>query len=100
MTPNAWEAVHALATDSWLWIEQVCINQEDSAEKDVQIGLMGEIYSRCAECVIWLGPEDEYTADAFGLVRRLNASITSNEALPYKWHILYNLPHEKNREMH
>jgi len=99
-TPNAWEAVHTLVTDSWLWIDQICINQKDFAEKDVQIGLMNEIYSRCAECVIWLGSEDEYTAGAFGLVRQLNASITSDEALPYQWHVLYNLPHEKIREMH
>jgi len=98
--PGNREAVHTLVTDSWLWIDQICIDQKNSAEKDVQIGLMDEIYSRCAECVIWLGSEDDYTAGAFGLVRRLNAKITSNEALPFEWSILYNLPQEKIREMH
>jgi hypothetical protein len=44
-TPNAWEAVHTLVTDSWLWIDQICIDQGNPAEKDVQIGLMNEIYS-------------------------------------------------------
>jgi hypothetical protein len=34
------------------------------------------------------------------VVRRLNASITSNEAPPYHWSMLYNLSHEKIREMH
>lgn len=38
-----------------LWIDQVCINQEDTAEKEIQVALMGEVYSRADKVVVWLG---------------------------------------------
>ncbi|OAF99362.1 HET-domain-containing protein [Paraphaeosphaeria sporulosa] len=45
-------------TDSiFLWIDQICINQEDVQEKQKQIPLMGLIYSHATSTVIWLGDE-------------------------------------------
>jgi hypothetical protein len=43
----------------FLWIDQVCINQLDIAEKEKQIPLMGLIYTNATNTVIWLGDEDE-----------------------------------------
>lgn len=40
-----------------LWIDAVCINQCDNAEKTVQIAMMGEIYAKARQTVIWLGEE-------------------------------------------
>jgi hypothetical protein len=40
-----------------IWIDQICINQDDLAEKSVQIGLMRKIYSQACETLLWLGPE-------------------------------------------
>ena len=37
------------------WIDQLCINQGDDAEKGRQVGLMWQIYSRAARVVAWLG---------------------------------------------
>lgn len=38
-----------------IWLDAVCINQDDQHEKSRQISLMGEIYS-LADCVyVWLG---------------------------------------------
>jgi hypothetical protein len=38
-----------------IWLDAVCINQDDQVEKSRQIPLMGDIYSR-AHCVyVWLG---------------------------------------------
>lgn len=44
-----------------IWIDQLCIDQDNKVEKAVQVRLMGEIYSNCTQCLIWM---DEI-ADSF-----------------------------------
>jgi len=39
-----------------LWVDQICINQADVAERNAQVALMAFIYSRAATVVSWLGP--------------------------------------------
>ncbi|KAK4168482.1 heterokaryon incompatibility protein 6, OR allele [Cladorrhinum sp. PSN259] len=46
-----------------LWIDQICINQDDLGEKAHQVGLMGKIYSSASEVLVWLGPA-EHNSDA------------------------------------
>jgi heterokaryon incompatibility protein (HET) len=38
--------------ESWLWIDALCINQEDQEEKTGQIRMMGEIYSNAREVLV------------------------------------------------
>lgn len=38
-----------------LWIDSICINQQDDQEKTEQVNLMHRIYKECARCLIWLG---------------------------------------------
>lgn len=47
--------------DEWgtLWIDAICINQEDIEERNEQVHYMHKIYHTAAEVLIWLGPEDE-----------------------------------------
>jgi hypothetical protein len=67
------------ARESPLWIDAICINQKDNAEKATQIPLMGDIYSQTEQVIIWLGySEAERAADdeakeklAFGLLEDL-----------------------------
>ena len=45
-----------------LWIDQICINQDDIDERNKQVSLMHKIYSKAENVVIWLGeegPDDE-----------------------------------------
>ncbi|OHF03172.1 hypothetical protein CORC01_01556 [Colletotrichum orchidophilum] len=42
-----------------LWVDRICINQEDNKEKQDQVAIMGQIYSTAANVAIWLGPADE-----------------------------------------
>lgn len=41
-----------------LWVDALCINQADNAEKAVQVQLMRRIYHDAARVVIWLGLAD------------------------------------------
>ena len=38
-----------------LWIDAISINQADDAEKSKQVQIMGDVYSKAASVMIWLG---------------------------------------------
>lgn len=40
-----------------LWVDAVCINQDDPAEKQMQIPLMGNIYASATTVLAWLGED-------------------------------------------
>lgn len=42
-----------------LWIDALCINQEDVSEKHQQVKLMQQIYSKSRETIIWFGEDME-----------------------------------------
>jgi hypothetical protein len=37
-----------------MWIDQLCINQEDTPERNDQVSIMGKIYRGAAQVIIWL----------------------------------------------
>jgi len=39
-----------------LWIDALCINQEDMRERETQVSIMRSIYSHAEEIIAWLGP--------------------------------------------
>ncbi|KAH7228464.1 heterokaryon incompatibility protein-domain-containing protein [Fusarium redolens] len=43
-------------TDTFAWVDQVCINQQDNAEKSDQVQQMKSIYSEARLVIAWLGP--------------------------------------------
>ncbi|KAK8233022.1 heterokaryon incompatibility protein-domain-containing protein, partial [Phyllosticta capitalensis] len=49
-----------------LWIDAICINQKDDKEKNLQVPLMGRIYSRATDVFAWIGPEADGSADVLG----------------------------------
>ncbi|OCL08538.1 HET-domain-containing protein, partial [Glonium stellatum] len=38
-----------------IWVDAICINQDDEGEKMMQIPLMGDIYSNAKTVYVWLG---------------------------------------------
>ncbi|KAF7885849.1 uncharacterized protein EAF02_004358 [Botrytis sinoallii] len=38
-----------------IWIDAICINQNDNDEKNTQVRLMREIYQKTERCLVWLG---------------------------------------------
>lgn len=45
-----------------LWVDAICINQADTAEKSRQVTLMGEIYRSAQDVLIFLGAERDDSA--------------------------------------
>jgi hypothetical protein len=54
-----------------LWVDQICINQANIAERDSQVLLMRDIYQRAARTHVWLGEaaSDPSSDAAFRLLR-------------------------------
>ncbi|KAI4247405.1 MAG: hypothetical protein LQ352_006161 [Teloschistes flavicans] len=44
-----------LTTPRLVWIDQLCINQNNIPEKNAQVRLMADIYKRALRTVVWLG---------------------------------------------
>lgn len=60
-----------------LWVDSICINQEDREEKGLQVALMAEIYKSSSCTVICLGRNDAQThaVHAAGLLADVNAMM-------------------------
>jgi len=44
-----------------LWVDAVCINQEDVSERNLQIRIMANIYSCAEQTTVWLGTESPFS---------------------------------------
>ncbi|KUI68532.1 Heterokaryon incompatibility protein 6, OR allele [Cytospora mali] len=49
-----------------MWIDAICINQNDDSERNHQVPLMQRIYSGAAAAVVWLGPSNYYAWGTLG----------------------------------
>ncbi|KAK3376097.1 heterokaryon incompatibility protein-domain-containing protein [Lasiosphaeria ovina] len=43
----------------YLWADRICINQADTAERNHQVQIMGQIYRSCLRVFVWLGCDDD-----------------------------------------
>lgn len=67
-----------------LWVDQICIDQDDVAEKGQQVQLMGLIYQRAMNTVIWLGPKSDHGAfraleSVWHIIRYWNDNVSEEE---------------------
>ncbi|KAK3393511.1 heterokaryon incompatibility protein-domain-containing protein [Podospora didyma] len=74
-----------------LWVDAVCINQKDDAEKSTHIPLMTEIYRGAAKVLVWLGgnwPEEEKMLNRYIVLGR-RATTTSMPLAQTEWSELF-----------
>ena len=65
-TEKSFEALAGLKSPIWtdglpIWIDSICINQDDKTEKACQVTMMHQIYRRAETVIIWLGPEGDHS---------------------------------------
>jgi hypothetical protein len=51
-----------------LWVDQICINQNNETEKEQQVQLMSRIYVQALRVIGWLGGHDDDSQLAFDLL--------------------------------
>ena len=59
-----------------LWIDAICINQQDVHERSAQVQLMGDIYRSARQTTVWLGPEEDDSCLATETLDHLAAKFT------------------------
>ena len=62
-----------------LWIDQICINQDDVFEKNAQLLLMGEIYKRAHDVLVWLGDPPPGVLNVAGYLDRIPGIVKKIE---------------------
>jgi hypothetical protein len=73
VTQNLYDALKYLRQpdkERIMWIDAICINQKNDAERSKQVGIMKDIYRKAIHVVIWLGKQTAEDADAFTLLSR------------------------------
>ncbi|KAK0724614.1 heterokaryon incompatibility protein-domain-containing protein [Lasiosphaeris hirsuta] len=60
---------------STLWIDAICINQEDMAERNAQVQRMPHLYRLAYRVVVWLGPGSRQSKLAISTLRFLAEQV-------------------------
>ncbi|KAF2026995.1 hypothetical protein EK21DRAFT_48933, partial [Setomelanomma holmii] len=75
-----------------LWIDAICTNQADTAERRQQVGIMRSIFQMSQRTVVWLGTKGQDSVRAVQLIRQL--AQVSRRQDPGTWgpQVATNLP--------
>jgi hypothetical protein len=69
-----------------LWIDALCIDQGNTAERAHQVLQLSKIYSCATRTLVWLGEEDDTLTESFstslGRLQRTAPAMPSNSSLP------------------
>ena len=53
-----------------LWLDAICIDQNNIEERGYQVSLMRDIYQRCRECLAWLGESKDRGDEVIEVFKR------------------------------
>ncbi|KAI0869368.1 heterokaryon incompatibility protein-domain-containing protein [Hypoxylon argillaceum] len=80
-----------------LWIDAICINQDDFEERNHQVQMMARVYTRAKEVCIWLGEDTDESKTAIDFIRQEIMelknfdTICSDKRYTEKWQALMML---------
>ncbi|KAK0124903.1 hypothetical protein ONS96_008781 [Cadophora gregata f. sp. sojae] len=60
-----------------LWIDAICIDQQNAEERSSQILLMRDVFQRASKVVVWLGESTMASKASFSLIRKLDFGSSS-----------------------
>jgi hypothetical protein len=76
VTSNCESALRHLRQDSGvrtLWVDAICIDQTSTDDRNQQVRIMGDIYSKASLVLIWLGPATSNDPPLFNILREFEA---------------------------
>ena len=62
-----------------IWVDALCINQQDIVERGQEVRRMGLIYRQARNVVIWLGNEARESDKAMDLIRILSNACDTGQ---------------------
>jgi hypothetical protein len=83
-----------------IWVDALCINQENIMEKATQVSRMHEIYGEAENVCVWLGAGNNETKETFEFLKEILDlqhldDLIKTKNNPEKWRLVVNLM--KNR---
>jgi hypothetical protein len=78
---------------SRIWVDAICINQNDISEKNIEVKRMGEIYRKASRVISWLGEEVDQSTETMefmstvGRVFSHSASNSISRSFLERFHI-------------
>lgn len=97
ITPNlhsAFQHFRSPKVDKVLWIDAICIDQDDERERGHQVQQMCRIYSQAEETLVWLGQSTHETDLLMETLRRLEQYSSVHEYRTWElkqWNIFWEL---------
>ncbi|KAH8681905.1 hypothetical protein BX600DRAFT_544374 [Xylariales sp. PMI_506] len=76
-----------ICSDDYVWIDAICIDQSNLAERTAQVRIMDMIYSLADYVLVWLGEEDRYIETALRTVSKLvhvSSKFVDSKLIPYR----------------
>ncbi|KAF5619108.1 heterokaryon incompatibility protein [Fusarium tjaetaba] len=65
--------------DRFVWVDQICINQQDNAEKSDQVQQMKSIYTEAYLVIAWLGPAADDSDMLLKHIERMGEAIWADD---------------------
>lgn len=81
VTKNLHAALWCLRDHSieWIWVDAICINQQDRQERGNQVRYMAKIYGKANRVVVWLGEAADNSNRAFKEIRERKKWLDSSD---------------------
>ena len=82
VTPNLYRALKRLRHPTEpraLWVDAICINQEETSERSHQVQIMNKIYSKARLVIVWIGEEGPNDWMAFDFIRKWQEMSRASE---------------------
>lgn len=78
-----------------IWVDSLCIDQSNVAERSEEVKRMDQIYSKADRVISYLGPSEDHSGDVLQVIEGLGNSIRSEQAANLLRHWLrYDLDSE------
>jgi Heterokaryon incompatibility protein (HET) len=83
----------AQTKSQYIWIDQICIDQNDMQERSSQVPLMRRIYEQATKVIVWLGIPDNPTQIALGF-KKMEEFVNRHRVIGFKMlpSLLWNRP--------
>lgn len=72
---SALQHLRSATEPRFLWCDFICINQEDTPERNIQVKRMGTLYKNAIRTIAWLGPTSESTSFAFERMKYISDRV-------------------------
>ncbi len=63
-----------------LWVDDICVNQDDEKERGQQVQIFHRIYAEAKNVLIWLGPESENSDVAMDFFLRMMSHLSNKRS--------------------